>query len=147
MLSRLKKNTVIIFLGIALSVFILGAVAVSVSSGGTAAKEESYEVDNQSFHDLSADGPFEASEAIQSSEIYYAPSLLATNSHKITVANQGDTDFVVYLFSETDISEPIRQMTVASNDEEDFTGLTSRFLYTIGVSSDVPTQLELTITD
>jgi hypothetical protein len=147
MLSRLKKNTVIIFLGIALSVFILGAVAVSVSSGGTAAKEESYEVDNQSFHDLSADGPFEASEAIQSSEIYYAPSLLATNSHKITVANQGDTDFVVYLFSETDISEPIRQMTVASNDEEDFTGLTSRFLYTIGVSSDVPNQLELTITD
>jgi hypothetical protein len=147
MLSRLKKNTVIIFLGIALSVFILGAVAVSVSSGGTAAKEESYEVDNQSFHDLSADGPFEASEAIQSSEIYYAPSLLATNSHKITVANQGDTDFVVYLFSETDISEPIRQMTVASNDEEDFTGLTSRFLYTIGVSSDVPTQLELIITD
>jgi hypothetical protein len=147
MLSRLKKNTVIIFLGIALSVFILGAVAVSVSSGGTAAKEESYEVDNQSFHDLSDDGPFEVSEAIQSSEIYYAPSLLATNSHKITVDNQGDTDLVVYLFSETDISEPIRQMTVASNDEEDFTGLTSRFLYTIGVSSDVPTQLELTITD
>jgi hypothetical protein len=105
------------------------------------------EVDNQSFHDLSDDGPFEVSEAIQSSEIYYAPSLLATNSHKITVANQGDTDLVVYLFSETDISEPIRQMTVASNDEEDFTGLTSRFLYTIGVSSDVPTQLELTITD
>jgi hypothetical protein len=105
------------------------------------------EVDNQSFHDLSDDGPFEVSEAIQSSEIYYAPSLLATNSHKITVDNQGDTDLVVYLFSETDISEPIRQMTVASNDEEDFTGLTSRFLYTIGVSSDVPTQLELTITD
>jgi hypothetical protein len=144
MFSRFKKNTASIFLGSALLVLILGAVAVSVSSGDTAAKEES---DNQSFHDLSADGPFEASEAIQSSEIYYAPSLLATNSHKITVANQGDTDFVVYLFSETDISEPIRQMTVASNDEEDFTGLTSRFLYTIGVSSDVPTQLELTITD
>jgi hypothetical protein len=147
MLGRFKKNAVIIFLGIALSVFMLGAAAFSASSGDTAAKEESYEVDNQSFHDLSSDGPFEVSEAIQSSEIYYTPSLLATNSHKITVVNQGDTDIVVYLFSETDISEPIRQMTVASNDKEDFTGLTSRFLYTIGVSSDVPTQLELTITD
>jgi hypothetical protein len=147
MLDRFKKNAVIIFLGIALLVFILGAVAVFVSSGDIVAKEESYEVDNQSFHDLSADGSFGVSEAIQSTEIYYAPSLLATNSHKITVANQGDTELVVYLFSETDISEPIRQMTVASNDEEDFTGLTSRFLYTIGVFSDVPTQLELTITD
>lgn len=147
MLGRYKKNAVIVFLGIALSAFMLGAAAVSVSSGDTAAKEESYEVDNQSFHDLSADGPFEVSEAIQNSEIYYVPSLLATNRHKITVANQGDTDLVIYLYSETDISEPIRQMTVASNDEEDFTGLTSRFLYTIGVYSDVPTQLELTITD
>jgi hypothetical protein len=147
MLGRFKKNAVIIFLGITLSVFMLGAAAFSASSGDTAAKEEPYEMGNQSFHNLSADGLFEFSEAIQSSEIYYAPSMLATNSHKITVANQGDTDLVVYLFSETDISEPIRQMTVASNDEEDFTGLTSRFLYTIGVSSDVPTQLELTITD
>lgn len=40
MLGRYKKNAVIVFLGIALSAFMLGAAAVSVSSGDTAAKEE-----------------------------------------------------------------------------------------------------------
>lgn len=99
---------------------------------------------NRPCHDLSSNGPVRVSDYVQNSENFVVPSLMATNSHKITVCNQSGTDVEVRLFSG---GEPIRQMTVAAHEEGDFDGLTSRFLYAVGIASDEPAQLDITITD
>ena len=106
-----------------------------------------YGLETWPCYDLSSSGPVQASDFVQGPGTFFVPSLVATNSHKITVSNQSGADVVIYLFSEGGASGPIRQMAVANHEEGSFVGLTSRFLYTIGIASDVSTKLDITITD
>lgn len=102
---------------------------------------------NRPCHDLSANGPVRVADFIQNAENYVVPSLMATNSHKIKVSNQSGTSVVAYLFSEGGADGPIRQMAVAAHGEGAFDGLTSRFLYAVGIASEEPAKLDITITD
>lgn len=147
MIHFFRKGLVIILMLCALPMLTSGFIKAPVASANNIGVLESYELDIGSYHDLSSDGPIQVSDFVQGSEIFYVPFLLSTNSHKITVDNQGGDDITVYLFSELDTVEPIRHMTVANGKKISLSGLTSRFLYRIGIVSDVPTQLDVTISD
>lgn len=147
MIHFFKKGLMIILMLCALSMLTSGFANAPVASTNNVGELESYESDIEVYHDLSSEGAIQVSDFVQGSEIFYVPFLLSTNSHKITVDNQGGNDITIYLFSELDAVEPIRHMTVASGKKISLSGLTSRFLYRIGIVSDVPTQLDVTISD
>ena len=147
MIHFFRKGLVIILMLCASSMVMSGLIKAPVASANDIGVLESYEPDIESYHDLSSDGPIQVSDFVQDSEIFYVPFLLSTNSHKITVDNQGGIDITIYLFSELDTVEPIRHMAVANGKKISLSGLTSRFLYRIEIVSDVPTQLDVTISD
>lgn len=101
----------------------------------------------ENVHNLSADGSVKITDSIESKELFLMSESVYTNSHKVSVTNNSGVDVVVYLYSASDLSDPVRQMTVNDGETESFSGLTSRFAYNIGVETTASTSLNITIAD
>jgi len=101
----------------------------------------------ENVHNLSADGSVKITDSIEGEELFLMSESIYTNTHRVSVSNNSDVDLFVYLYSASDLSDHIRQMTVSSGETESFLGLTSRFAYNIGVKSTMATSLDITIAD
>lgn len=143
---RGKKIKIGIMIG-ALVVIVAGGIIDSmtdntasllVGEGNTTATEEAI------VHDLSSDGELLVSETIKKDEAFIISPAVYTNSEEISVTNNGTEDLTVYLYN---FGVEIRQMSLASGDAIVFDGLNGTFPYKVGVSAEVSTQIDLTITD
>lgn len=101
----------------------------------------------ENCHDLSADGAIHVSYPIDSGKDVILLQALGTNSTKITAVNNSGTAVAVYLYYDGKPDDPIQQFTLNNKETKAFTNLTSRFVYSIGVSADADTRLNLTLTD
>lgn len=99
------------------------------------------------FHDLSADGAVQVSASINAGEIYAIPAAMRTNSHAISIQNNGGDDITVSVYSDASLTEPIRQLTVRAHQTTSLTGLTSRFLYSLTLTAAATAQANVTISD
>lgn len=150
MLLKVKKS-----LALFLAVFVCLSVLIgcSVSDGNSDVDDEDLAVENtdnqtdEKQHNLSVDGSIKVSEDIDDDAIFVLEQSLETNSHEITITNNSGTEIVIDLYSDADLDNSIRQLSLGSAETKSFTGLTSRFQYRIGVSTDTSTQLNMTITD
>ena len=106
--------------------------------GSSTAMEEAVE------HDLSSAGKLVVSEMIKKDEVFIISPDVCTNSEEISVTNNGTVDLTVYLYN---FGEVVRQVSLAAGDTKVIDGLNGAFPYKVGVSADVDTQIELTITD
>ena len=106
--------------------------------GSSTAMEEAVE------HDLSNAGELVVSEAIEKDEVFIISPDVCTNSEEISVTNNGTEDLTVYLYN---FGEVVRQMSLAAGDTKVIDGLNGAYPYKVGVSAEVDTQIELTITD
>ncbi|MCM1218863.1 MAG: hypothetical protein NC548_30640 [Lachnospiraceae bacterium] len=99
-------------------------------------------------YDLSENEKLEISEAVEIGEIFIVPDAIATNREKITIKNNSGAEITVYLYSsDDDFNNAIQEMNIGSNREKTFTGLSSRFLYHIGIMTNDTEQIRVTITD
>lgn len=98
-------------------------------------------------HKLTGDGDLQITDTINSGDLFVVPQAMTTNREEITVKNNSGVEVVVYLFSDWNLDEVIREMKLSSGETKSFTGLTSRFLYNIGIHTEETTQLDLTISD
>lgn len=150
MLLKVKKS-----LALFLTVFVCLSVLIgcSASGGNSDVDDEDLAVENtdnqtdEKHHNLSVDGSIKVSEDIDNDAIFVLEQSLETNSHEITITNNSGTEIVIDLYSDADLDNSIRQLSLGGAETKSFTGLTSRFQYRIGVSADTSTQLNLTITD
>ena len=106
--------------------------------GSSTAMEEAVE------HDLSSAGKLVVSEMIKKDEVFIISPDVCTNSEEISVTNNGTVDLTVYLYN---FGEVVRQVSLAAGDTKVIDGLNGAFPYKVGVSAEVDTQIELTITD
>ncbi len=104
--------------------------------------------DTENTHNLSADGALQVEGSLNgNNEIFLVPQFVYTNSEEISVTNNSDIDLNIYLYSETDPENPIRQGTISGGKTETFTGLTASFTYDIGIGAEISTQFSITVTD
>ncbi len=106
--------------------------------GSSTAIEEAVE------HDLSSAGELVVSEKIKKDEVFIISPDVCTNSEEIAVTNNGTVDLTVYLYNFGDV---VRQMSLVAGDTKVIDGLNGAFPYKVGVSAEMDTQIELTITD
>ena len=106
--------------------------------GSSTAIEEAVE------HDLSSAGELVVSEKIKKDEVFIISPDVCTNSEEIAVTNNGTVDLTVYLYNFGDV---VRQMSLVAGDTKVIDGLNGAFPYNVGVSAEMDTQIELTITD
>ena len=92
--------------------------------------------ENIEHHDLSADGTIQISEYIDNGELFMVPDAMTTNKEEISVTNNSQSEVTVYLYSGEELDESIRELSVGKNETESFTGLSSRFLYHIGITTE-----------
>ena len=103
--------------------------------------------ENIEHHDLSADGTIQISEYIDNGELFMVPDAMTTNKEEISVTNNSQSEVTVYLYSGEELDESIRELCVGKNETESFTGLSSRFLYHIGITTESAGQINVTIED
>ena len=113
-------------------------ITKDTNAGKNTAMEEADE------HDLSKDGELHVSKTIEKDEVFIISPDVCTNSEEISVTNNGTVDLTVYLYN---FGEVVRQMSLAAGDTKVIDGLNAAFPYKVGVSAEVNTQIELTITD
>lgn len=100
------------------------------------------------YYNLSESEKMELSEVIETGEIFIVPDAVTTNREKITIKNNGSAEITVYLYSsDDDFNDVIQEMKIKCNDEKTFAGLSSRFLYHIGITTNDTEQIRVTITD
>lgn len=138
---------------VALSLMLLSLGGCALSQKNNTLKDEDYvagKLDGADFentYNLSNGEALQIESTIDGNEIFLVPQSVYTNSEEITVTNNSDVDLNIYLYSETNLSDPIRQVLIRSNKKETFTGLASCFIYDIGVDAEDSTQFSITITD
>ena len=99
-------------------------------------------------YDLSENEKMEISEAVEIGKIFIVPDAITTNREKITIKNNSGAEITVYLYSsDDDFNDAIQEMKIGSNREKTFAGLSSRFLYHIGIMTNDTEQIRVTITD
>ena len=101
-------------------------------------------IEEANEHNLSSDGNLQILENVEKDKIFIISSDVCTNNEEISVKNNGTEDLTVYLYN---FGEVIRQMSLAAGDTKVIDGLNGAFPYKVGVSAEVDTQIELTITD
>lgn len=99
-------------------------------------------------YDLSENKKIEISEVAEIGEIFIVPDAITTNREKITIKNNSSAEITVYLYSsDNDFNDAIQEMKIEGNSEKAFAGLSSSFLYHIGIMTNDTEQISVTITD
>ncbi len=102
---------------------------------------------SESYHDLGTDGAMTLSGSVENGDIFIAPDALYTNTTKISVTNNNDAEITAYLYSANDTDNAIQEMKVDAGKTKAFTGLTSRFLYYIGMATEDDTEINIMVED
>lgn len=95
--------------------------------------------------DLSAADSYEINEEVSGGSISVFEKAIFTNSEKITVKNNSDSCVEVYLYNKDNPDQVIQQFTLGGKGSKEFTNLTSRYLYQIGVEVQADCQVCLTV--
>ena len=127
-----------------LMVFVLALVCVSFLFGCNKGAENTnvpFETDMTKKTDHGATG------SVENGDIFIAPDALYTNTTKISVTNNNDAEITAYLYSANDTDNAIQEMKVDAGKTKAFTGLTSRFLYYIGMATEDDTEINIMVED
>lgn len=96
-------------------------------------------------HDLSKDGDLQVSATVDGDTPFMVAGAISTNSETISITNHGDGQINAYLCADTDLETAIRELAIDSGKTASFTGLPSRLLYRVALSSNEPEKIEVTI--
>lgn len=88
-------------------------------------------------YDLTEYSPYQTEEKDGLDKIQVIDMDFKTNSTKIKIANEGDSDIMIYLYKKgnTGENEDIASFDLASGGKEEFTNLTAASEYRIGVET------------
>ncbi len=139
---------VIVFAIIFSYVFLLGGCAGNFTDGKDSSEDYNANTpitSGENCVDLSATDSFEINEEVNSGSISVFEDILFTNSETITVKNNSDSCVDVYLYHKDNPDQVIQQFTLDGKGSKEFTNLTSRFLYQVGVDVQTDCQVCLTI--
>ncbi len=129
-------------------VFLLGGCASNFTDGKDSSEDYNANTpitSGENCVDLSATDSFEINEEVSSGSISVFEDVLFTNSETITVKNNSDSCVDVYLYHKDNPDQVIQQFTLDGKGSKEFTNLTSRFLYQVGVDVQTDCQVCLTI--
>lgn len=96
-------------------------------------------------HNFSKDGELPISTTSDGDVPFTVAKTITANSERITITNHCNSQISAYLYADSDLKTAIKKLVIDSGKTGSFTGLTTRFLYKVIVTTEKSDHIDVTI--